>query len=95
MRIGALNMHCGECDIIDFCGNSFGYCVCNQERFQDVDTEEYRKHAEQAETTCFSFYSGYEKECDVCENEEEARDYYCEQIAEYVAVLLSENLDEV
>lgn len=86
MIIGGLEQHCGECDIIEFCGNSFGYCICNQNRFENVDTEAYKKHAEEAATRVFSFCQKCSSaDCEGCELEDEARDYYCKQAAEYVA----------
>lgn len=40
MGIGDLNMHCGECAIIDFCrSDSFGYAVCYDSRIKDMDTD--------------------------------------------------------
>ena len=90
MKIGKLDQHCGECEIIDFCGNGFCYCICNQGRFKDIDTDTYKKYAEQAKTTEFSFCNNCSSidDCETCELEDEARDNYCEQVAEYVASML-------
>lgn len=87
MKIGELNQHCGKCEIIEFCGNSFGYCICNKKCFKNIDTDIYKKYAEKAVTTAFAFCEKClsEDDCGKCEHEDEARDYYCEQVAEYVA----------
>ena len=48
MKIKDLNQHCGECDLIEYCGNAFGYCLCYDERFADMEESEYKEIAEKA-----------------------------------------------
>lgn len=40
-------MHCGECNIIDYCGEPFSdICICGERRFEDIDEAEFIKLAE-------------------------------------------------
>lgn len=41
MKVGDLNMHCGECDIIDFCNDYEDTPPCAQSRFENVTVSEY------------------------------------------------------
>lgn len=41
MKIGDLNMHCDNCDIIDYCNNYEDTPPCAQGRFKNVDTSEF------------------------------------------------------
>ena len=46
MKIGKLNMHCGECKLIEYCGEPYSdIAICGEERFKDVDEEEFMKLA--------------------------------------------------
>lgn len=98
MKIGNLNQHCGECSISEYCGNPFGFCLCTDDRFDSMEESEYIKIAETAPETkefascegckrpdCEAYrYSEYEYADKDCEYNDEAKDYYCEQIAGYV-----------
>lgn len=104
MKIKDLNQHCGECGVIEYCGNPFGYCLCNDDRFGDMDEEDYGKIAETAtginpfaacegcrRPDCGSYrYSEEEYENEDCENEDEAKDYRCGQVADFVETTLKE-----
>ena len=48
--IGMLNMHCGDCGVIDFCpsGECVNYAICNDSRFCFVKTEVFAKLADSA-----------------------------------------------
>lgn len=42
MKIGKLNMHCGECKLIDHCGEPFSdIAICYEDRFKDVDEDKF------------------------------------------------------
>lgn len=44
MKIGQLDMHCGNCEIIDHCGEPYSdICICVESRFKDVDEETFLK----------------------------------------------------
>lgn len=89
MKIGELKQHCGACDIIEFCGNAFCYCICNQSCFKNIDVEMYKKYAEEAKTTSFPSCTDCQNDdCEMCEIDDEARSYYCRQVSEYVTVMI-------
>ena len=38
MKIGDLDMRCGECKLIDHCGEPFSeIAICSEDRFKDVE----------------------------------------------------------
>jgi len=40
MKVGELNMHCGECRLIDHCGEPYSeIIICMANRFKDVEEE--------------------------------------------------------
>jgi len=41
-----LGCHCGECDIIDYCNDYEDTPPCEQERFENITTDEFLKAAE-------------------------------------------------
>ena len=94
MKIGDLGQHCGNCDVAEFCGNPFGYCLCTDSRFSDTDEADYWIHAEEARNiepyeACIGCVT--DDRCDylpeegaACEHNDLARDYFCEQIADFV-----------
>lgn len=50
MRIGELDMHCGNCKIIDYCDEPYSeICVCCDKRFEHVNEESFLKLAETSE----------------------------------------------
>lgn len=51
MKIRELNLHCGECDIIDYCPEHPNTPICTQPRFWDVDVDLYWKIAEETEAS--------------------------------------------
>lgn len=47
MKIGKLDMHCGECSIINYCDEPFSdICICTERRFKNIDESEFIKLAE-------------------------------------------------
>ena len=98
MKIGELRMHCGNCSIVDYCGNPYGYRICGQERFSDMDDSEYRRIAETLtdiktfpdckgceRSSCEAYrFSENDYDDDDCENRDERLDFYCAQVADYV-----------
>lgn len=94
MQIKELNQHCGECELIEHCGNAFGYCICTDERFQEMSEEQYKKLAEQAEFKEFKKCEGCFEECMGCENEEEEREYRSKQIADFVEKAITETVKD-
>lgn len=102
VKIHELKQHCGNCGVISFCGNPFGYCLCYDKRFTDVEEEVYRILAESASDTkaldecegcerpdCGAYrYSDDDFEDEPCEYEDQSRGYYCNQVADYVYGLM-------
>ncbi|APU60216.1 hypothetical protein [Clostridium botulinum] len=44
MKIGELEMHCGNCKIIDHCGETYSdICICTESRFKNVDETKFLK----------------------------------------------------
>ncbi|ACQ53987.1 hypothetical protein EXN65_21020 [Clostridium botulinum] len=44
MKIGELGMHCGECILIEHCGEPWSdIAICCEERFKDVDKTKFLK----------------------------------------------------
>ncbi|EPS56417.1 hypothetical protein [Clostridium botulinum] len=38
MKIGELGMHCGECTLIEHCGEPYSdVCICTESRFENVE----------------------------------------------------------
>lgn len=105
MKIGDLDQHCGNCGVIDFCGNPFGYCLCRNKGFDDIEEDAYSEIAEKAtglknlkvcegcaRPDCGIYrYSNEDFADEECEHMDEARDFLCEQIADYVRKQLVEN----
>lgn len=94
MKIKELNQRCGGCELIDYCGNAFGYCICTDSRFREVEDEQYKKFADNAEIKAFEACRNCNELCSDCDIEEEARDYKCRQIADFVEKALQENYVE-
>ena len=47
MKIGELNMCCGECSLIDNCDEPFsGIAICMEERLSDIDEDIFFKYLE-------------------------------------------------
>jgi len=87
MKIKELDQHCGDCGVVEYCGNPFGYCLCHDERFQDLDDEEYRKMADACEGSSLMYGEWYRKcvgcnegDCSACENE----DFFVTQMADAI-----------
>jgi len=51
MKVGDLNMHCGECHIIDFCNDYEDTPPCAQMRFKNITVNEYLKAAVNTDMT--------------------------------------------
>lgn len=98
MKIKELDQHCGNCGVSEYCGNPFGFCLCRGGSFGDMEESEYGKIAETAtdikkfdacegcdRPDCEAYrYSDDNFADEACEHNDEARDYYCEQIAAFV-----------
>lgn len=98
MKIKELEQHCGNCSLTEYCGNTFGYSICCDERFEDMDESEYARIAETAtdikpfdackdceRPDCGAYRHNDDDFADEpCEHGDDERDYYCEQIAAYV-----------
>lgn len=42
MKIGNLNMHCGNCNLIDYCGEPYSdICICSESRFKNIDENKF------------------------------------------------------
>lgn len=88
MRIGDLGQHCGNCNVTEYCGNGFCFCLCTDPRFEDMEESEYKWIAEgfkgNLNAECCAGCEDYDH-CDGCDNDDEARDFLCETIANHVA----------
>lgn len=50
MKIGELKMHCGECDLIEHCGEPWSdIAICCEERFKEVDEDIFLQLIETSE----------------------------------------------
>ncbi|KAK9679484.1 hypothetical protein QE152_g39965 [Popillia japonica] len=86
MKIGDLEMHCGNCNVVEFCGNPYGYCLCYDTRFADVEEDTYRRIAEGCKSTPHAACYGCEAaDCECCDDDDDRLDNMCEQFADYVA----------
>ncbi len=48
-KIGELNMHCGECDLIDHCDEPFSeVIICAETRLKNIDIEIFYEYPEKA-----------------------------------------------
>jgi hypothetical protein len=98
MKIGDLDGHCGDCEVIGYCGNAWECCPCHDPRFEDIDEEEYRKIADNAPRAepyeeckgCTRPDCGWYRHSETdyadtpCVHEDLSWDHYCDQIADYV-----------
>ena len=49
MKIGELNMRCGECSLIDHCDEPFSeIAICMEERLSDVDEDVFFRYLEES-----------------------------------------------
>lgn len=47
MKIGDLDMHCGDCKIIDYCGDPYSeICICREQRFKNIEEARFIELAE-------------------------------------------------
>lgn len=86
MIIKNLNCHCGICSLIEYCGDSFGFCICKDSRFSELEEIKYLRISENANPNEYAPCEECKNlnGCLDCEHCEESRDFYCNQIANYV-----------
>ena len=98
MLVSDMDFHCGDCGLIDYCGEPYYYAICKDQRFADVEVDTYEKIAEKATgLEGYSACKGCERpDCDVyrygaddysdepCDHMEESRDHYSRQVANFV-----------
>jgi len=88
MKMGKLKHNCHECGAIDYCGNSYGFCLCTDERFSNLDDEEFYRLAEEdpeIETEPYEECVGCERSyCGGCEYDDLSINYFCKQMANAV-----------
>jgi hypothetical protein len=92
MKIGELHQHCGDCNLIEFCGDPYGYCLCHDERFEDMASDDYEILAEKVDWSGFTQHPpcrNCQRDCDECEEQSEERDISVRYIADKVAELLT------
>ncbi len=90
-KIGKLEQHCGDCGVIEYCGESYYYTLCTDDRFKDVDEERYKELAEKIDWSDFQKHlpcQNCEKDCDECEERAEDDDVLVRFIADKVSELL-------
>jgi hypothetical protein len=91
MKISKLDQHCGNCSLIELCGEPFYYCLCGDSRFEDMDEEEYKEFAEKIDWAGFVPHDpckDCDKDCEGCEEESENNDCRVSYIAYKVAEML-------
>ena len=96
LKIGGLEQHCGDCWVIELCGDPFDYCLCTDERFTDITEEKYEELSEKIDWQGFKKHPpciGCNRDCDECEEESEERDMRVRFIADKVAELLKRQLE--
>jgi len=91
MKISKLDQHCGNCSLIEYCGDPFYYCLCKDSRFEDMDEEEYKELAEKVDWSDFVPHEpckGCGKDCDECEEQYESNDARVRYVANKVAEMV-------
>jgi hypothetical protein len=91
MKISDLDQHCGNCSLVELCGDPFYYCLCKDSRFEDMDEEDYKELAEKVDWTDFVPHEpcqGCGKDCDECEEESDRNDVQARYIADKVADMI-------
>lgn len=57
LKIGELDQHCGECNLIEYCAEPFDeLCLCTDSRLKDVEEKKYKELADKS-----TKYKNYEK----------------------------------
>lgn len=89
-KISELGQHCGECSVIDYCGNPFGYCLCHDERFSNMDEKEYAEIAQGCRLETYEGCKGCstEDDCSTCDLDDERKDFECKLNAEQVSIIM-------
>lgn len=72
MKIGELEMHCGECSIIELCGEPFEeICLCANSTLRDMEEETYEQLAAGIRNSIFETtkkcYSNEDLETIICD----------------------------
>lgn len=91
MRIGNLEMHCGECAVIEYCCED-GYAICADPRLQDTDTLVYAQYAVSAPICSIHECAGCNDDCTLCDHRQEALEYHAQQFSDYVVHKLANAL---
>ena len=52
MKIGELEQHCGNCNVMEYCAEPFNsLCLCTRDELKEVDEEMYKFVAEKLQAT--------------------------------------------
>jgi len=92
-EIGNLDQHCGNCGVVEHCGDPFYYCLCHDERFTNITEEKYKDLAEKIDWQNYKKHQpcdGCNGNCDGCDEEAEERDMRVRFVADMVAKALCE-----
>ena len=91
MKIGKLEQHCGDCAIIEHCCED-GYAFCYDNRFANVDEDEFLKLVDKVDWSEFVDHppcAGCEKDdCTGCDEHSDNLEVRAKYVAEKVADLL-------
>lgn len=69
MKIGQLDMHCGNCNVIDYCAEPFDeLCLCTRADLQDIEEDEYIKMAEEIQQGSKRYVSNEKMADRICRN---------------------------
>jgi len=64
-KIGDMNSHCGECGLINFCGDPFeSPYLCAEKRFKSVNIDDYIKLAETS-TVSLNYYNFFKQDINI------------------------------
>lgn len=67
MKIGELDMHCGECVITELCGDPFDdVCLCKNPKLAEKEESEYLKKALELQEGGNVIYSNADIETLIC-----------------------------
>lgn len=62
MKIGELDMHCGNCQLINYCGDPFEYAICCARVLKDMEESEYIRLVEQSKV--YNYETRFNEICD-------------------------------
>ncbi len=69
MKIGQLDMHCGNCNVMEYCAEPFDdLCLCERTDLQDIEEDEYIKMADEIRSRSRRYVSNGKIADRICRN---------------------------